>query len=77
MIFKIRNLRLCYIRIHNEGYKSETSKYDVQKINHMYSCSEPLRNSFSCDFTELNWGGFVNEPIDDKEIIKISLCFIN
>lgn len=47
------------------------SKYDVQKINHMYGCSEPLRNSFSCDFTELNWGGFVNQPIDNKECFKI------
>ena len=77
MTFDIRNLRYCEVRIHYEGHKSETSKYDVQKINHMYRCSEPLRNSFSCDFTELNWGGFVNEPIDDKEIVGISSFFTN
>ena len=70
MIVNIRNKILSGLRYHYEVHKSHISKYDVQKINHMYSCSEPLRNSFSCDFTELNWGGFVNEPIDDKEFLE-------
>lgn len=50
------------------GQRKDFSRNDVQKINHMYGCSEPLLNSFSCDFTELNWCGFVNEPIDDPDL---------
>ena len=36
----------------------------------MYQCSEPLINHFFCEFTEENIGGFVNQPIDDKELAK-------
>lgn len=52
------------------GQRKDFSRNDVQKINHMYGCSEPLLNSFSCDFTELNWCGFVNEPVDDEELAE-------
>ena len=31
-------------------------------------CAGPLLDSFSCDFTEHNIGGFVNQPIDDPEL---------
>jgi len=52
------------------GQRKDFSRNDVQKINHMYGCSEPLLNSFSCDFTELNWCGFVNQPVDDEELAQ-------
>ena len=50
------------------GQRKDFSRGDVQKINNMYECSIPLRNSYSSDFTEMNWGGFVNEPVDNPDL---------
>ena len=36
----------------------------------MYKCAGPLLDSFSCDFTEENICGFVNQPIDDPELAE-------
>ena len=52
------------------GQRKDFSRNDVAKINRMYQCSEPLINHFFCEFTEENIGGFVNQPIDDKELAK-------
>ena len=30
----------------------------------------PTLNHFFCEFTEENIGGFVNQPIDDKDLAK-------
>ena len=50
------------------GQRKDFSRNDVAKINRMYKCAGPLLDSFSCDFTEHNIGGFVNQPIDDPEL---------
>ena len=52
------------------GQRKDFSRNDVAKINRMYQCSEPLINHFFCEFTEENIGGFVNQPIDDKDLAK-------
>ena len=52
------------------GQRKDFSRNDVAKINRMYKCAGPLLDSFSCDFTEENICGFVNQPIDDPEIAE-------
>jgi len=52
------------------GQRKDFSRNDIAKINRMYKCAGPLLNSFFCEFTEMNIGGFVNQPIDDEELAK-------
>ena len=52
------------------GQRKDFSRNDVAKINRMYQCAGPLLDSFSCDFTEENICGFVNQPIDDPEMAE-------
>jgi len=58
------------------GQRRTFSEGDVQMINTMYPCGDPLRHSFSCGFEVENECGYTQQTDDDMNFVQTAVADI-